>query len=72
MAKKVYCGKCRWYQSAGQGDEYQLEACMAITGWYDNYNATAIPKRNMGHPSKANGNNDCNRYRWNWFGWRGY
>lgn len=70
--KKVYCGKCRWYQQAGQGDEYQKEACMAIIDYISSYSNKSIPKRILVHPQDLNKDNNCTRCSWNWFGWRGY
>lgn len=72
MAKKVYCGKCRWYQSAGVGDEAQNEGCNAILGRTYSYSAGDIVQREYRRPSELNENNDCKRYSWNWFGWRLY
>jgi len=72
MSKKVYCGKCRWFQSAGQGDETQPEKCMNIIGWYSTYRAKKITKRTLEKPCARNLTNTCSAYSWNWFGWRGY
>lgn len=72
MARKVYCGKCRWHQSAGMGDEAQNERCNAIVDYKSNYSARRVANRSRIHPSEHNVDNDCSLYNWNWFGWRGY
>ncbi len=72
MPRKKYCGKCRWYQSTGQGDEYQEEGCMVIIGYNSNYQYKKITERASDTPQAKNYKNNCNDYSWNWFGWRGY
>lgn len=72
MSKKKYCGKCRWFQLAGQGDEYQLECCMSISGYQSNYQYKKMTIRRGILGSVTNKDNNCKYYNWNWFGWRGY
>lgn len=72
MLRKKYCSNCRWFQSASQGDEYQLEKCMAIVGYNSDYQCKKITIRAKLHPSDHNKHNDCGLYNWHWFGWRGY
>ena len=70
MAKKVYCGKCRWYD--GGSWEYPADDCMKIVGYTSDYECEKIASRTDGQPSELNANNDCAYYSWYWFGFRGY
>ncbi len=71
--RKRYCQKCKWHQSGGGfGEEANIpEKCYAIVGKHDDYATDGIVDRVKEEPDVLNINNDCDYYKWNWFGWRG-